>query len=272
MADVEEQPVAPAADAAPAAAAAFFKLAPFWPNSPGTWFAQAQGQFHLRNVDGQLTRYYMVLAALPEATVDLVADLVESELPVNPYDELRRRLLQAHSLTPYQQVEQLFAHPSLGDQRPSELLAAMLKKCPRGQEDSPFFRYLFLHRLPRELRVLLSDVDGTDHRVLAERADHLWSHYVRGHSDTLAVAAAVPEDVVAAVRGRSRNRKKHPSTPPQQQQQSSRPAANVGRQSGGSQSGGGQSGGAAPYLCFFHGRFKERAHRCEGPPCTWQEN
>jgi hypothetical protein len=262
MADVEEQHVAPAAAAAPAA---FFKLAPFWPNSPGTWFAQAEGQFHLRNVTGQLTRYYMVLAALPEATVDLVADLVESELPVDPYDELRRRLLQAHTLTPYQQVEQLFAHPSLGDQRPSELLAAMLKKCPRGQEDSPFFRYLFLHRLPRELRVLLSDVDGTDRRVLAERADHLWSHNVRGHSDT--VAAAVPEDVVAAVRGRSRNRKKHPSTP-QQQQQSSRPAVNVGRQSGGGQS----TGGAAPYLCFFHGRFKERAHRCEGPPCTWQEN
>jgi hypothetical protein len=93
-------------------------------------------------------------------------------------------------------------------------------------------------------------------------------HNVRGHSDTLAVAAAVPEDVVAAVRGRSRNRKKHTSTPQQQQQQSSRPAANVGRQSGGGQS----TGGAAPYLCFFHGRFKERAHRCEGPPCTWQEN
>ena len=134
------------------------KLPPFWTANPRSWFVQAEGQFFLRGIVDELTRYYIVLAALPEDTVTLVADLVEADVPPPaPYTELRRRLLQAHTLSPYQQVEVLNDHPALGSQRPSELLASMLKVCPRGHEDSPFFRYLFLHRLPRELRVLLAD-------------------------------------------------------------------------------------------------------------------
>lgn len=273
----------PAAAAAAVAAPTYFKLAPFWVNNPGAWFAQAEGQFHLRAVVAELDRYYLVLAALPEATVELIADLVEAPvLPATPYTELRRRLLQAHTLSSYQMVEQLNNHPALGDQRPSELLAAMLKRCPRGHEDSPFFFYLFLHRLPRELRVLLADMDPADRRALSERADHLWSHNVRGHAD---VAAAVPadQDLVAAVRGRSNAPKRSANSQPQKQstQHQFQPQQQSQNQSAGS--GGGHrrqpqrnfqvdrqallnSG-----LCFYHYSYGKDARRCEGT-CSWQEN
>ncbi len=46
------------------------------------------------------------LHALPEATVSLIADLVEADpLPANPYTELQRCLLAAHQLTDIQRVE-----------------------------------------------------------------------------------------------------------------------------------------------------------------------
>ncbi len=56
----------------------------------------------------------------------------------------------------------------------------MLKLCPIGQDGSAFFTFLFffLHRLPRLLRLLLSEEDQTDRRVLVVMADRLWAHYV----------------------------------------------------------------------------------------------
>jgi hypothetical protein len=62
----------------------------------------------------------------------------------------------------------------------------MLRLCPRGQENSLFFTYLFLHRLLRELRVLLTDVDHADRQMLSERADQLWAHYAQRSHSTVA--------------------------------------------------------------------------------------
>jgi hypothetical protein len=52
-----------------------------------------------------------------------------------------------------------FNLPPLGAQKPLELLAEMLRLCPRGQEKNAFFNCLFLNKLPRELHILLSEAD-----------------------------------------------------------------------------------------------------------------
>ena len=104
--------------------------------------------------------------------MSLIAAVVEADhLPANPYTELRRRLLSAHQLTNIQRVEQLFSLPPLAAQKPSELLAEMLRLCPRGQENNAFFKYLFLNKLPRELRILLLEADKPDKQALGARAD-----------------------------------------------------------------------------------------------------
>jgi hypothetical protein len=126
------------------------KLPPFWTANPRAWFAST---FQLRNIADERSRFFNCLHALPEATVCLIADLVEADpLPENPYTELRRRLLAAHQLTDIRRVEQLHNLPPLGSQKPSELLAEMLQLCPRGQENNAFFNCLFLNKLPRERR------------------------------------------------------------------------------------------------------------------------
>jgi hypothetical protein len=93
-------------------------------------------------------------------------------LPANPYTELRRRLLAAHKLTDIQRVEQLFNLPPLGAQKPSELLAEMLRLCPRGQENN----CLLLNKPPRELRILLSEAEMVDKQALGARADLFAAH------------------------------------------------------------------------------------------------
>ncbi len=149
------------------------KLPAFWPNNIISCFAMAEGQFILRN-DG-LIRYYNVLTALPEATINFV----EARLPADPYTQLRARLLAAHQFTDYQKVEFIKKMPFLGAQKPSELFAEMLRVCPRGQEGNIFFIHEFLSRLPKDLRLMLSGMDFADRRALADRADQLWTHTAR---------------------------------------------------------------------------------------------
>jgi hypothetical protein len=133
------------------------KLLLFWTANPRAWFTSAEGAFQLRNIADEESRFFNCLHALPEATVSLIADLVEADpLPQNPYTELRRHLLAAHQLTDIQRVEQLHNLPPLAAHKPLELLAEMLRLCPRGQENNAFFNCLFLNKLPRELRILFS--------------------------------------------------------------------------------------------------------------------
>jgi hypothetical protein len=276
--DPEVIPVPPAAPPAAPPTSLVVRLPPFWPSNPAAWFANADGQFALRGIVCQRARYYNALTALPEATINLIADLVEGEVPEDAYDQLRARLNAAHQLTDYQKVEQLHALPPLGGRKPSEMLSEMVRLCPRGQENSVFFTYCFLHRLPRELRVLLTDVDHNDRRALSLKADDLWAHSARNaHDSTVAAVASDPseeEAVAAAVRAPARGRGGR---------------ARGGRVSGGrgrgavSTRGGGNSGTQAAAmspsamaregsdLCHYHWSFGDNARKCVAP-CGWQGN
>jgi hypothetical protein len=158
------------------------KLPPFWTTNPWSCFTSAEGAFRLRDIVDEESRFYNCLHALPETSVSLIVGLVEADplpanpLPANPYTELRHRLLAAHQLTDIQRVEQLFSLPPLAAQKPPELLAEMMRLCPRGQGNNAFFNCLFLNKLPRELRILLSEADMADKQALGARADLFAAH------------------------------------------------------------------------------------------------
>jgi hypothetical protein len=267
------------------------KLPPFWTANPRAWFASAEGAFQLRNIADERSRFFNCLHALPEATVCLIADLVEADpLPENPYTELRRRLLAAHQLTDIQRVEQLFNLPPLGSQKPSELLAEMLRLCPRGQENNAFFNCLFLNKLPRELRILLSEADMADKQALGARADLFAAHNSKQAHDVVAAVAAVSlsdqegeETTVAAVR---------PGVGGGQRGGGGGQRGGSGQRGGGWKAkkkqglggGGGGSGQQVSHtlthadqarvgsgLCFSHFYFGANARRCEAS-CTWSGN
>ncbi len=55
------------------------------------------------------------------------------------------------------------------------MLAAMQKKCLRGEEKTNLFACLFLQRLSHKIRVLLSRVNDKDLKLLAEETDTRWT-------------------------------------------------------------------------------------------------
>jgi hypothetical protein len=266
---------------APPAANRAVKLPPFWTRA---WFTSAEGAIRVRNIADEESRFFNCFHALLETTVSLIADLVEADpLLANPYTELRRRLLATHQLTDIQRVEQLFSLPPLWAQKPSELLAEMLRLCPRGQENNAFFNCLFLNKLPRELRILLSEAEMADKQALGASVDLFAAHNSKQAHDVVAAVAAV-------------------SSPEQEGEETTVAAIRPGAGSGQRGGGGGQRGGSwrgkkkqgrgggggdgqqvshtlshaeqariGSGLCFNHFCYGSKAKRCEAP-CTWSGN
>ncbi len=180
--------------------------------------------------------------------------------------------MATHQLSDFQKAEKLFLMQSLGGRKPSEMMAAMLEVCPRGEEKTNLFACLFLQRLPREIRVLLARVDHKDPKALAQQADELWALH-DGRSETVAAVQLEFGDgeMVAALRAGDRGcgGAAH----------GGRPRGAGGRSRGGR--GGGRPGPEEPEasrearlaagLCIKHWRNGEAASSC-AQPCSWQGN
>ena len=181
------------------------KLPSFWSNK-ASWFGLAEGRFWTYGVTREQAKFDQLVGSLSKESICRVLDLVENPPLFTPYTILKARLLDAHQLTDYQKVDSLLKMEPLGTRGPSELLAAMLEACPRGQETNIFFTHLFLCHLPAELRIMLDEDDHQDVRNLVAKADKLWA--LHGQKNSLIASVDQPEEetsVVAAV-GAARGR------------------------------------------------------------------
>jgi hypothetical protein len=180
-------------------------------------------------------------------------------------------------------MDKLLSAQPLGGQKPSDLLHELVQFCPEGESQSKIFRYLFLQRLPAELRIILSEDADSTLPVLAARADQLWAHSARRPHDAAAAVNAVAEDssqedtTVAAVSGQSFGRGGNRGKP-----RGGRGGATRGGRGGTAAAGSGAATPAdkssptwlaqqASGLCRHHWRYGDKAFNCR-QPCTWQGN
>jgi hypothetical protein len=245
------------------------QLPPFWVDRPMSWFTTVEARFRLNGVTDEQVKFDLVINGLADSARSLAIDVIERPPAAYPYTILKHRLLSTHELTDFQKIEKLLQLPPLGGRKPTELLAAMMEYCPRGQETNIFFTHLFLQRLPAELRILLGEDDHQDARHLARRADQFWALHGGKFVATVAEVEADPAEIaaVAARAGRGGSRGK-------------RGGAARGRQSPAAAATGAQPAAAKPVnkpkdlaqlqsgLCFYHWEYGEKALQCRAP-CNW---
>ena len=179
---------------------ATLSLPAFWSANARGWFAHVESRFRTRRIFDEWDRFDLIVAALDSDTILSVHHLVTSPPEDEPYTALKEGLLHNHQLTDYQRIEKLFAVETLGSRKPTQLLSQMMELCPEGEQQSKFFVFLFLHRLPGWLRIMLGDDDHQDVHALAVKADKLQALY--GHLQHGAVSAVEDGDgAVNAVKG-----------------------------------------------------------------------
>jgi hypothetical protein len=72
------------------------KLPEFWPHAPALWFSRAECMFRPLNVDDEVLKYCSVVASLPHEVLRQVADLLDVNKLVQPYVQLKERLMSSH--------------------------------------------------------------------------------------------------------------------------------------------------------------------------------
>jgi hypothetical protein len=269
-----------AADAAESSAGATLRLPEFWPDTPAAWFVFAESKFRLKNIVSETVRFDLLVSSLPRDSIRQVIDVVAAPDETAPYTVLKERLLSSHELSDFQKIERLFQMEMLGGRKPSELMNHMLELCPRGEENNKFFLFLFLQRLPKELRVMLTEEDLKEPRDLATKADRHWamlSHQSHGMVAALSLTDSEDSSINAVQNlGRGCYQRGRGSG-----------GASHGRGCGGAQQQqqlqqqDGQAGNSAPHptargtvarfstgLCHFHWTFGNQARKCE-VPCSW---
>ena len=96
-------------------------------------------------------------------------------------------------MSEYQRAELLVNHPSLGDRKPSKLMDSMLSLVPENYVPDFVFRYMFLRRLPAEVRAHLVKNRIEDRHELAEEADRLFVA-LRREANVVTAISPDPED------------------------------------------------------------------------------
>ena len=235
------------------------KLPPFWPDNIDAWFSQVESQFRTRGVTTQQTKFDYVVQAMSQTEVVKVLDLVRCPPPLNPFDQLKSRLLLLYAMTEYARYEAFISLPMSGDMLPSTLMSKMLGLLPEDHKPCWFFRSSFLHRLPADIRCHLVDDPIEDCLQLAMRADRLIKSRLVSPPSTINALSDTPEPIYAV------HQPPRPAAPrrPSISSSSSRCSATPRPRPRCSES--------PDSLCWYHHNFAELATKCRGP-CSWSGN
>ena len=234
------------------------KLPPFWCSDPHAqlWFAQVEAQFLLRGISAQRTKFDHVVAALAPEVATEVRDIILNPPASDPYDELRKKLIQRTSQSERRRLQQLLNNHDFGDLTPTRLLRKLQQL--RGQDtDDPLFRELFLQRLPTSIRVVLASFEDAlsldELAIRAERMTEADSVVSRSAVSEVTSSPETSECEVNRLRADIVDLRKRLT----------KPASKVQVPSRGEDS--------APHLCWYHFRFGEAARKCK-PPCSQAGN
>ncbi len=239
-------------------------LPQFWSENAAGWFAHAEARFRGKRVYDEWDRFDLTVAALSKEMVQLNVHTITNPDEDEPYTQLKTSLLQQHTLTSYQRIERLLAMDALGSRKPTQLLAEMLELCPDEEEDSMFFTFLFLQRLPSWLRIMLETDEQTEIHQLAVKADRLVA--LHGHQQVGTVAVVEEPSAVNAVRQGTTSRRGGKSSGRGGKTKTSNPAATAAEETAPSDLARNSAG-----LCYFHWAYGDKARKCT-KPCSWQGN
>ncbi|XP_075559959.1 uncharacterized protein LOC142591520 [Dermacentor variabilis] len=151
------------------------KLPPVWSADPALWFIQVESQFAARRITANSTKHHYAVSSLPPSTASEIRDLLLSPSADNIYEALKTTLIRGITHPESQRLEELLHEANLGDRTPSQLLRHMQQLLGSKIDglDSLLLREIFLQKIPRNFRMVMTASNENDLSRLAELAHKL---------------------------------------------------------------------------------------------------
>ena len=167
------------------------KLPTFWSTDPELWFYQVEAVFENRNpkVTVDSTKFNHVMAALPQDVLNACRGIIQ--LPpttADRYQQLKAALTENYSKTESQRHAELIdfaaAKEPILDIKPSALMMHVSNLA--GNSIAALERAMFLNRMPKEVRTVLSSSTAVSNADFAKEANGVLAEYLLARNLTTA--------------------------------------------------------------------------------------
>ncbi|XP_045495552.1 uncharacterized protein LOC123694221 [Colias croceus] len=249
------------------------RIPDFWVDQPRVWFYRVEAILAPQKLSDE-SKFDLVISKLPKDVIVQITDFLEKPPDTDKLQKLKNKLLTLFEDSKNRQIEKLIGEMELGDQKPSQLLNRM-RDLARDKIPDDTLRVLWQGHLPPTIKAVLVVAETKDLNSLAVIADNVAeatrSNQVaevrHGSSSHEGVEVATLAAELAKInvrlsnieRSRSRAVHRRPRTPSRNFRESSRSSSKRRRP------------GAPDWLCSYHFRFRQRAHKCI-PPCAWKRS
>lgn len=153
--------------------AAAVKLPQFWTNCPEAWFIHAEMQFTTKGILQDKTKYEHIVTALPQEVIMTVLDVIQNPPAVDRYHNLKKNLIDRHTISENRKLDKILSDSEIGDRRPSEFYRS-LALLAGNNFSTDVLKKIWLRKLPKSLNVALTGSNLSDVNRLMELADNLW--------------------------------------------------------------------------------------------------
>ncbi|XP_055840381.1 uncharacterized protein LOC129908010 [Episyrphus balteatus] len=158
------------------------KLPEFWTKMPAIWFIQIESQFSTRNITSEQTKFHYVVQALPQDVAASVYDILIKESNT-PYANLKKALIDRHSMSESNRIEALLSGEEMGDRKPSEFYRRL--QTLAGQSvivTESLILELWRRRLPALVQASIKSTSETKIEGLLKMADEIYEVYQQQNS------------------------------------------------------------------------------------------
>lgn len=162
------------------------RLPPYFPNSINTWFIQVESQFSLCHVTSDITKYNYIISGLPQDVAESLIDVFENPPKTDLYENLKKTILNRHSLSIETRIKKLISDEEIGDNKPSEFYRRLKTLAGNsGTVGHELIKTLWLSRLPNLINIALIPQSDQNFEKILETADKI--HESIQHSSQVSI-------------------------------------------------------------------------------------
>lgn len=239
------------------------RVPPFWAEEPEIWFAQVEGQFSISGITSDSTKFNYVIAQLDNQYSREVKDIIINPPATQKYEKLKSELIKRLGISNEKKTKQLLMHEELGERKPSHFFRH-LKDLAGPAVPDDFIKSIWTTRLPHGVQMVLAGQPASasleDLCDLADRVNDLAISSPTVASVSSGAPGSVLNDLtkeIAELRKQvqmlTSDRGRRPRS-----RASSRDRRNTSRQRS-------QSNYRKYPLCWYHGKFGDKASKCVRP-------
>ncbi|XP_041976522.1 uncharacterized protein LOC121731232 [Aricia agestis] len=253
------------------------KIPEFWTDAPRIWFIRVEAMLAPQKLADD-SRFDIVVSKLSKDAIQQVSDLLTNPPATKKFDSLKQRLLAIYEESESRQLQKLISEMDLGDQKPSQLLRRM-RELAKGKVPDDTLKILWQGHLPPQVRAVLAVSDTKDLDNLAAVADKVFETTRAVHvsevasqpsstssrdTDLLMAEIAKISRKLAGMAGSQQRYRRQQRFGGNRSRSASRkrtrdPTPSTSR----------RNPESPDWLCFYHHRFRSRAHKCV-EPCAWK--